>query len=191
MSSNSPFRSSTLLSWDSSGPSKVRVRIHIIALFLLLMSMQAYTQTACPQGAAPGSPQCGPTGGGMLGSGAPRVTEQLRWVSTWGAYAEDTTKGIVGSVTQQRSERAAHKAAVKRCKEMGGEACEVVIAYSNGCAVIAEPIGVLPVKTAIYEGGGTVEEMTDKALPECSSANGGRSCKVIHSTCTRPYLARD
>ena len=159
-------------------------------LGLLLVSSSGLAQTACPHGVAPGSPQCGPTGGGSGVS--PQRQSIATWKTTWGAYAEDSTNGIVGSVTQQRSKRAAERAAVKRCKEIGGgDGCKVTMTYSNGCGVVAEPTEVMPDMIGVYEWGGTIEEATEKALPICSAGSGGRVCKVVHSACTKPYLIYD
>lgn len=162
-------------------------------LGLLLVTSSGFAQTACPQGVAPGSPQCGPAGGGMLSNGAsPRRRPTAAWKTTWGAYAEGSIKGIVGFVTQQRSKRAAERAAVKRCKEIGGgDDCKIAMSYSNGCGVVAEPAETMPDMIGVYEWGGTIEEAAEKALPICSAGSGGRACKVVHSACTKPYWVYD
>jgi hypothetical protein len=60
--------------------------------------------------------------------------------------------------------------------------------YFNSCGVLVEPAEVLPIMVGRYEGGDTVDEAVSKALPECSKANSGHTCKVVHSACSLPYL---
>ncbi len=160
----------------------------LVAIALFGMMSEGLAQTGCPQGVGAGSAQCGPGGGTMSpGSWGPRKPS-VRWVTTWGAYAEDSTRAIFGSVVEQRSKRAAKRAAVERCKEMGGgKDCRVVMTYANGCGVLVEPIEILPVMWGSYQGGSTVEEALAKAFAECVEANDGHECKVVHTACSRPY----
>lgn len=165
------------------------VRVQNIAFFLLLVSMQAYAQTACPQGVAPGSPQCGPSGGNGAVMSPKKPT--AHWKLTWGALVRDHSKGIVGTSTDQNSKRKARRAATEKCQSMGGGNCEIWLEYHHQCAVIAEPIeDVEPIWT-IAQNGPSIELATDIGLEKCSKANGGHDCKIVYSNCTKPYLVYD
>ena len=165
----------------------VRARLLVI-IGLLGAANAGFAQTGCPQGVGAGSARCGPGGGTMSPSSSGPRRPSVRWVSTWGAYAEDSTRAIVGSAVEKRSKRAAERAAIKRCKEMGGgKECRVVMTFSNGCGALVEPIEILPVMWGSYQGGATVEEALSKAFPECVEKNDGHECKVVHTACSKAY----
>lgn len=159
---------------------------------LLGMMSWALAQTGCPQGVGAGSARCGPGGGTMSpGSSGPR-RPSVRWVSQWGAYAEDSTRAIVGSAVEKRSKRAAERAAIKRCKEIGGgNECKVMMTYTNGCGVVLEPAEPLYVMYGVYQWGATVEEALEKGLPQCVEANEGHACKIVHKSCSKAYTVED
>ncbi|WP_158636550.1 DUF4189 domain-containing protein [Luteimonas marina] len=160
-----------------------------ISVAAFLWAGHAQAQTACPQGVGAGSAQCGPGGGGM--APAPRRQPVPRWISTWGAYAEAHGQPIVGTSKEQRSEHAAKRAAIKRCKKMGGKTCEVVFTYTNNCAAVAAPIENLPSMIALYQSAPSVAEATEIVLPVCARTNNGHACHVVHSNCSKPYLVYD
>lgn len=57
----------------------------VLFLFLAASASPVLSQTACPSGVAPGSPQCGPDSGtsrGDLSIPPPRPTGE--WLKTWG-----------------------------------------------------------------------------------------------------------
>lgn len=57
---------------------------YLLFVFLFLAN-NAYAQTACPNGVAPGSPQCGPDSGtsrGEIPLPPPQPTGE--WIKTWG-----------------------------------------------------------------------------------------------------------
>lgn len=151
----------------------------------------AYSQTACPQGVGPGSAQCGPGPGAMSAPPAP-APPRARWILTWGALAqgEDAEGGIVGTSTGQRSRRAAKRAAVARCEQMGGMGCKSIIEYKHQCVAAAEPIE-RGLDTPFFFRAPTVEAAESNALSGCPAHNNGRVCKIQYSNCTQPYLVYD
>lgn len=171
---------------------------HVFGAAILLTNGCALAQTACPQGVAAGSAQCGPSGASMLGNGttialpAPRQP-QAHWKLTWGAIAFDLDSGATGYASKAPSRRRASKLAVDECKGKGGKECKVTLAYHNQCAVIADPVekGQFIPGTSIYLGGPTVEKASELALSSCSTSNDGRSCLIVYSNCTEPYLVYD
>lgn len=69
---------------------------YFIFVFLFLAN-NAYAQTACPNGVAPGSPQCGPDSGtsrGEIPLPPPQPTGE--WIKTWGAIvnSRETFSGM-------------------------------------------------------------------------------------------------
>lgn len=101
-------------------------RIRGMALCLLLSSCSiAYAQ--CPSGIpSAGNPLCLPPGapgspyGGNSSPPPPAVGPKARWRLTWGAFASDAAKAVVGTSTGQFSERAARRKAMDKCASMGG-----------------------------------------------------------------------
>lgn len=147
---------------------------------------ESSAQTACPYGAIPGSALCLPD----EVEDAPDVQRQPRWKLTWGAMAEDSTTGYVGTTSGQPSKRAARRAALANCANMGGRNCKSVLEYENQCAVVAEAIDTSNGTGAIYQAGPTIEAATVAALPLCKTHNAGRDCQVNYSNCTAPVLVR-
>lgn len=168
----------------------------LVLFFLLGFASLSFAQTACPQGVAPGSPQCGPSGGSMQGSGATVQPSRTtaHWELTWGGFASDDTIGVTGTSTGQRSKRAARQAAMARCASLGGKTCEVVLVYQNQCAVAAHPVNSSNQPEAgvtVYQAGPTIEVASDLALKGCDEKNKMKTCKILYSNCTKPYLVYD
>src|SRR3546814_18455710 len=101
----------------------------IIAAILLVLCDGALAQTACPQGVAAGSAQCGPSSlvnpndSGNRPAASP--LPQVKWADSWGAIAEDG-HSIAGIVTGFPSKRTAKRGANDECRsEEGrvGQAC--------------------------------------------------------------------
>ncbi len=112
----------------------------------------------------------------------------VRWQLTWGAFAMDGKGDVVGTSTGQRSKRAARRAAVAKCAQMGGTDCKPTFEYKHQCAVAAEPIdqgddGV----NIIFGTGSTIEAASAHALTICPEQNQGRACEIKFSNCTLPY----
>lgn len=169
----------------------------LLAITLMGVAVAADAQTACPQGVAAGSAQCGPSGASMLGNGTtivnpPPRQPQARWKLTWGALAHELETGWVGFSTGQRSKRKAERAAVDNCKSRGGgKGCIAVLAYHHQCAVIATPREKLNSIYPIFQAAGSIEKATEIGLKECQMSNAGHECKIFYSNCTEPYLVYD
>lgn len=157
-----------------------------VLLFLLLGGASAANaQTACPQGVAPGSPACGPSGGGWLPPPPPSMPRQ-RWKLTWGAFASDDAQSVIGTSTGQFSRRAASKAAMAKCAALGGRNCKVTLTYENQCAVVAETVEDLQPIASVQGSGPSVEEASRPVLEACARDNNGHKCKIVYSNCTAP-----
>ena len=155
----------------------------------LMVGLPALAQTACPQGVGAGSAQCGPSSGGGVSASGVRGLGSPHWVLTWGAFAEDVEAGVTGTSTGKRSRRAARRAAIARCQEMGGSRCKPVFDYNHQCAVAAEPIDKTELFSPYLSRAATVEEANEYALEKCPSFNNGRQCEIVYSNCTEPYLS--
>nr|WP_225540178.1 DUF4189 domain-containing protein [Xanthomonas sp. XNM01] len=105
--------------------------------------------------------------------------------------AADKGGSVVGTSTAQMSKRLAERAALKRCREMGGKNCEVSFSYENQCVAVALLSGEM-VSDAVmsYVSAATVDEAKAKSLRNCSEGNGGGICEVGYSNCTAPVLIR-
>ena len=160
-----------------------------ISLLLLMFSMASYAQTACPQGVGPGDPRCGPGGGGGGGWDLPAGKVYTRWKTTWGALAEDTATGKIGTSTGEFSRRRATREAVANCKAMGGLECKFIFTYKNSCAVVAQVADdPSPSLISTYQSAPTLEVASKLAIDGCSSKNEGRACQVAYKDCTPPVL---
>src|SRR3546814_13806269 len=87
----------------ASGHQRYEMKVEIIiAAILLVLCDGALAQTACPQGVAAGSAQCGPsslvnpTDSGNRPEASP--LPQVKWADRWGAIA-DAWPSIAGFVT--------------------------------------------------------------------------------------------
>lgn len=173
-------------------------KIRGMALCLLLSSYSvAYAQ--CPSGIpSAGNPLCLPPGapgspyGGNSSPLPPAVGPKARWRLTWGAFASDDANAVIGTSTDQFSERAARRKAMAKCASMGGTNCIVTFTYQHQCAVIADPIEEgFHRRYGADAGGPTIEIASEHALKTCSEKNDGRECKIIYSNCTSPVLVYD
>ncbi|WP_420009544.1 DUF4189 domain-containing protein [Xanthomonas sacchari] len=154
----------------------------LIFLICLLFCQEAFAQTACPSGVAPGSPQCGPSPGGSEGPSRPTG----EWIKTWGAIASSSS-GDIGSSTGKFSEKDAETGALKRCSDLGNSDCKVVFTYKNQCvAVVQKEEGEGAGKIV---SGATVEAATKEALRRCKDAVGSE-CVVRGTDCSEPYFRK-
>lgn len=164
----------------------------MIFAILLMLSMVSYAQTACPQGVGPGDPRCGPGGSGGGGWDLPAGKIYTRWKATWGASAEDTNSGNVGTSTGLFSRGDARREAVAKCKAMGGLECKFIFTHKNSCAVVAEVVDDLKVPSApTYQSAPTIEVASKLAIEGCSRRNGGRTCQIGYQQCTAPVLIHE
>ncbi|MFC3715219.1 DUF4189 domain-containing protein [Luteimonas soli] len=147
---------------------------------LFLATGFASAQTACPQGVAAGSAQCGPSSLVNPGSAADYVqpVPKIKWESSWGAIASDN-KGIFGILTDLPSRRSAKKAAVEECRRRGGDGCSVNLVFKNQCAAVGASD-----ENAFASGAPTIEEATARAMQRCRTANGEGECRVFYAGCS-------
>ncbi|MDT7820761.1 DUF4189 domain-containing protein [Xanthomonas hortorum pv. vitians] len=146
---------------------------------------EAFGQTACPAGVAPGSPQCGPDSGtsrGDIPTPPPRPTGE--WIKTWGAVATSGS-GDAGVSSGRRTKEQAENDAIASCEGLGSGSCRVSMAFFNQCVAAADS----------GQGQGSmfsaasIEEASRSAIKQCEK-NSGRHCKVTLSKCTDPIFKR-
>lgn len=155
------------------------VFLFLVAEFLIVVSGcgVASAQTACPQGVAAGSAQCGPSPMiESVSSNAP-PTPQVRWGDSWGGMASDVENGISGIVTDLASKRQAKRAAIQECKARGGVKCTIAMTYKNQCLVVVDGAG------SYFVSSSTIERAARLALEDCTQG-GGLSCHVYYSGCS-------
>jgi len=167
------------------------------AVGLILTNFTAYGQTACPIGVAPGSPQCGPSPSSH--GSAPPAQPQVRhvptgrWHTTWGAIAiTDNQHNDIGISVNQRSKHLAEEEAKNSCKQWGTGNCKILLAYHNQCAAVAMPVRNgkhIAGKSSVLNGP-TIEFVESFAINNCQKSNGGGTCKLIYSDCTKPWFEK-
>src|SRR3546814_14099716 len=99
------------------------MRTDVIVLAILLMPWNvAFAQTACPQGVAAGSAQCGPSSLVNPGDSDYRskatALPQEKWSDSWGAIASDGN-GVAGIATDFPRKRKAMKGEISGGKKQG------------------------------------------------------------------------
>lgn len=154
----------------------------IVTMLLLLgAGTAAFAQTACPQGVAAGSAQCGPSS--MVNPSVedhryhePPIPE-VRWEDSWGAIASDGA-GNFGIVTDLSSKRKAKNAAIAECRKRGGDVCAVRLEFLNQCAAV-----VVSTKWAESANGPTVEEAVQAGTRGCGNSDTGK-CWVYWTGCS-------
>ncbi|PPV07252.1 DUF4189 domain-containing protein [Xanthomonas axonopodis pv. vasculorum] len=157
------------------------------ALIFTVIPFAALGQTACPNGVAPGSPQCGPDSGTSRGDIAPPPPRPNgEWIKTWGAIAS-SNNGDVGSSTGKLSEEDAKAEAIKICADFGNSDCQVNFTYKNQCVAV--------VQAAKGRTGGKIISAATKeiaqrsALQKCAEASGEK-CVVRGTDCSDPFFRK-
>jgi len=154
----------------------------LIAQWLMMATGVAWAQTACPQGVASGSAQCGPsTVNDPAYSGVP-AAPRARWADSWGAMASDVEKGVSGIVAELPSKRLAKRFATQECKARGGEKCKIAMTYKNQCFVVVDGNGSYFVSAA------TIKRAEDLAMRNCEQ--GGGDCHVYYYGCSHARRIR-
>lgn len=158
----------------------------VIALVCSFYCVSAQAQTACPMGVAAGSAQCGPSPVQQQQQIGPQQQPTIRyvpigrWRTTWGAVATDEATSSVGTSVDMRSESAARREALRRCKKPDAKKCEVRLAYENQCVALAWPDG--PGRLGLESGPG-LQTVREEAREICKK-NGGGNCRIVYSECT-------
>lgn len=171
---------------------------NLIASCLLIAGISCsgfvHAEQGCPEGLAPigraPGPICVPQPGYGLGNpSAPAQSQQPsvprpRWIDRWGAVSIDVVASKMGVATEKKSRREAQRTALKDCQARGGTAQECkksLFTYGNGCGALA-----LGSDYVAFDGGGTVEEATNKAQKLCSL--NSTNCEVLYTRCSYPVL---
>lgn len=90
----------------------------------------------------------------------------------------------MGVATEKKNRREAQRSALKDCQARGGapqECKKSLFTYGNGCGALA-----LGSDYVAFDGGGTVEEATNKAQKLCSL--NSTNCEVLYTRCNYPVL---
>lgn len=109
-----------------------------------------------------------------------------QWTSRWGAVATGASSAgtVMGVASDVRSQRAAEKAALQRCRAQGGgKSCVFDMAYRDQCAVMVW--GDSDGHSARAE---TVNRASEIALATCGRKT--TNCKVYYSNCSYPVRVR-
>lgn len=161
------------------------LRATLFSLLVLAVSTPAFSQTACPSGVAPGSPQCGPDSGTSRADSAPsRPTGE--WIKTWGAIAGSDSRGESWTSLGKLSKDDAEDEALSQCKAAGLPDCRVSMTYHNQCVSMASPPG---------EGTSSIRTAESKkissqdALKICHDLNGAK-CNIVYAACTDPIFRK-
>ncbi|MFB9114896.1 DUF4189 domain-containing protein [Xanthomonas arboricola pv. corylina] len=143
----------------------------------------AIAQTACPNGVAPGSPQCGPDSGTSRANPAPPQPTG-RWIKTWGALAKNSS-GDMGFSAGKIERDNAEAEAISRCESFGAGSCQVFETFNNQC-----------ISTAVSSSGQagiaiapTKEKASSLATEKCEKSFAG-VCKVTLAECIRPIFEK-
>lgn len=161
----------------------MRIEVAVLAILLTFCSV-AFAQTACPQGVAAGSAQCGPSsmvnpGNSGYGPKAPPLPEE-KWADSWGAIASDGN-GVAGIATDFPSKRKAKKGAISECKQRGGGKCKIWRTFVNQCAAVITGEGGSATASAP-----TKREAIELGTKLCHEGGGGE-CRVYWSGCSRAW----
>ncbi|NOT87397.1 MAG: DUF4189 domain-containing protein [Lysobacter sp.] len=146
------------------------------------MTGAAYAQFAPPSG---GCPQ------GMHIEGfscvydtmAPEPGAGPQWLDSWGAIADGN--GVFGTAQSMQTKRKAEKAALRACKENGGDRyCKIAMVYRNQCVVYAMS-EAYDVGIASSE---AISQAESRALEICGKSSA--ECRVRYSACSLPVQVR-
>ncbi|MCC5064347.1 DUF4189 domain-containing protein [Xanthomonas campestris] len=160
-----------------------------LPLIILLISNglcnEAFSQTACPVGVAPGSPQCGPddsTSRGSIPTPPPRPTGE--WIKTWGAVAT-AGNGDAGVSSARTTKKQAENDAIASCEGLGSGTCRVSLTFFNQCVAAADSGQG---QGSIF-GAASIDQASKLALDKCRE-DSGRQCKVTLSKCSDPIFKK-
>ena len=146
-------------------------------------SVQA--EGGCPAGMIPAQgtniSTCAPISGG---NGVAAESAGPRWLSRWGAIAQDPDNRVMGAAAERESKREAKKLAMESCLSRGGVKCKVLTVYTNQCLVTVQGVGAA--NDAMAE---SIERATKMGMDVCRK-RGDSDCHVYYQACSLPLRIR-
>lgn len=170
-------------------PPKVAV-ITLSALLIAPISV-ALAEGGCPAGQyphnTPGLNTCIP-----IPAASQRLPTGPKWKATWGAIAMDDDSGATGVTVGSKSERAAYKEALDRCRKKGATHCKVALTYTNQCASVARTTTVS--RTGQWQvalsSGADEAASGQAAMKDCRAKANGGACELVYTDCSAPVLQK-
>ena len=161
-------------------------------IVLLITAVPALSQTACPIGVAPGSPQCGPSAppasNAQGAAPLPQAVPTGKWLSRYGAIAV-ADNGDTGISSLKQSRREAEQEAVRQCRTWGSPGCKTIFWYDNACVASASRLeGSTQRSITRTSRGDTIEAASSEALSGCREVNNGAECKINFAECSKPVF---
>lgn len=162
----------------------------MLVLILATLSGKAIAENGCPnayqpmgvyeQGPSKGYPICAPIPGYYDQDEEAKDPQPSLPPVSWGSIAVDPAKQVTGFSKQKKSERQAHREAIKECKAKGGGGCGIAMTYHSA---VYQCVGM-----AVGENGkfgaaraGTKGEALYLALETCKAQ--GVKCEVYYANC--------
>ncbi|WP_260676217.1 DUF4189 domain-containing protein [Xanthomonas graminis] len=146
-------------------------------LFIMNFASNAMAEGACPPGQYPiggqGAIACAPIP--QENSIQQKARPSGKWLKTWGAIAMGTIDSTphYGVPVGKSSKSEAESDALARCTKQGAIDCEVILAYFNQCAAIAEPstpTGEI-FGAVVATGRASIEQAVSAAQESCENKN--------------------
>lgn len=188
------MRNELIAPWKLEGAMrKVVSSTALVALILCMGPVLA--EGGCPPGSYPiggqGVQGCAPIPGASNGGVGPAVSAPPQplgeWLTRWGSVAESPTSSLVGTSSNESSERRAVAAAIKKCAAEGAKDCKSSVTYYNQCVAFAVPSsgkGQGSLDTAVDAG-----TVAGNAIEHCNDTGGGK-CTIVYSECSLPVFRK-
>jgi len=188
------MRNELIAPWKLEGAMrKVVSSTALVALILCMGPVLA--EGGCPPGSYPiggqGVQGCAPIPGASNGGAGPAVSAPPQplgeWLTRWGSVAESPTSSLVGTSSNESSERRAVAAAIKKCAAEGAKDCKSSVTYYNQCVAFAVPSsgkGQGSLDTAVDAG-----TVAGNAIEHCNDTGGGK-CTIVYSECSLPVFRK-
>jgi hypothetical protein len=150
-------------------------------IIFILFAPTAWSQCA-PGIPSAGNPGCIPpnqmNSPYYQGAASAPAQPEAVWADRWGAIALDPHSGIAGLTEHKPSKSWATSDALSECAARGGIKCEIVLAYHNQCAAVAQRTDGGPIQAA---GSPELDDAKARALEACG---GSSQCKIMYSSCS-------
>lgn len=142
----------------------------------------------CPQGYypvnSPGVMGCAPIPDyGSQDSGDSPYEPTPRWKTQWVSIAFGVNG--LGVAPNMPSKRKAEKAALDKCREMGGMDCHINLTTYNQCVAVAGGG-----HTAPTAGAADLKTAESLVMEDCVKDPANKECKVYYSACSYPIRVR-